>query len=393
MAALHRRALDNLRSENATLKQGQVKATKNTLNRPALANISNIQRRPALGTKKKDEHKEITKGLTRHKASTHLTATEKKDVFIFQDDSEEETRQFENDQIAKLTEQMAEIDVEDIDADDLTNPSLCAEYVKDIYKYMHVLEKKLQPKDYMSRQTNINKKMRSILVDWLIQVQSRFRLLQETLYLTIYTIDRFLAKCDVSRSELQLVGVTAMLIASKYEEMYAPEIGDFVYITDNAYSKVKIRAMEQKMLKACEFDFSNPLALHFLRRNSKAGAVDATKHTMAKYLMELTLIDYDMATLLPSQIAAAASYLSTQLLDKEKAEWTPTLAHYSTYSEAAIFPIVCQMAKLVLTINMEGSKYQAVKSKYAESKFMKISRYPVLVGPYMRELADQVDNA
>lgn len=77
----------------------------------------------------------------------------------------------------------------------------------------------------------------------------------------------------MSRSELQLVGVTAMLIASKYEEMYAPEIGDFVYITDNAYSKQKIRSMEQKMLKACDFDFSNPLCLHFLRRNSKAGSV------------------------------------------------------------------------------------------------------------------------
>ena len=78
---------------------------------------------------------------------------------------------------------------------------------------------------------------------------------------------------DVNRSDLQLIGVTSMLIAAKYEEMYAPEIGDFVYITDNAYSKIKIRAMEQKILKACEFDFSNPLCLHFLRRNSKAGAV------------------------------------------------------------------------------------------------------------------------
>ena len=66
-----------------------------------------------------------------------------------------------------------------------------------------------------------------------------------------------------------------MLVASKYEEMYAPEIGDFVYITDNAYSKTKIRAMEQKMLKGLDFDISNPLCLHFLRRNSKAGSVSA----------------------------------------------------------------------------------------------------------------------
>lgn len=64
-----------------------------------------------------------------------------------------------------------------------------------------------------------------------------------------------------------------MLLASKYEEMFAPEIGDFVYITDNAYSKIKIRSMEQKILRAIEYDFSNPVCLNFLRRNSKAGAV------------------------------------------------------------------------------------------------------------------------
>ena len=78
---------------------------------------------------------------------------------------------------------------------------------------------------------------------------------------------------SVSRSKLQLVGVTAMLIASKYEEMYAPEIADFVYITDNAYSKADIRRMECLILKTLDFNLGRPLPLHFLRRNSKAGEV------------------------------------------------------------------------------------------------------------------------
>ena len=77
----------------------------------------------------------------------------------------------------------------------------------------------------------------------------------------------------MKRNEVQLVGVTAMLLASKYEELYAPEVGDFVYITDNAYSKEKIKTMEHKMLKVLEYDLSNPTCLHFLRRNSKAGEV------------------------------------------------------------------------------------------------------------------------
>ena len=77
----------------------------------------------------------------------------------------------------------------------------------------------------------------------------------------------------MSKSKLQLVGVTSMLLASKYEEMYAPETNDFVYITDNAYTKSDIHKMECLILKSLDFNLGRPLPLHFLRRNSKAGEV------------------------------------------------------------------------------------------------------------------------
>ena len=83
----------------------------------------------------------------------------------------------------------------------------------------------------------------------------------------------FFQRNRVEKCKLQLVGVTAMLIASKYEEMYAPEVRDFEYITDKAYSSAEIRAMEILMLKDMEYSFGNPLCLHFLRRNSRAGDV------------------------------------------------------------------------------------------------------------------------
>lgn len=82
--------------------------------------------------------------------------------------------------------------------------------------------------------------MRAILIDWLIEVHFKFKLLPETLFLTINLIDRYLERVIVNRTKLQLVGVTSMLIASKYEEIYAPEVRDFVYITDNAYTKEEI---------------------------------------------------------------------------------------------------------------------------------------------------------
>lgn len=87
--------------------------------------------------------------------------------------------------------------------------------------------------------------MRAILIDWLIEVHLKFKLLPETLFLTINLIDRYLEKQIIPRTKLQLIGVTSMLISSKYEEIYAPEVRDFVYITDKAYTKEEILAMEQ----------------------------------------------------------------------------------------------------------------------------------------------------
>ena len=75
-----------------------------------------------------------------------------------------------------------------------------------------------------------------------------------------------------------------MLLASKYEEMYAPEIADFVYITDNAYTKSDIRKMECIILKTLDFNMGRPLPLHFLRRNSKAGEVNIYLVFMYRYV-------------------------------------------------------------------------------------------------------------
>lgn len=86
------------------------------------------------------------------------------------------------------------------------------------------------------QQNDINSKMRAILIDWLIDVHLKFKLRPETLFLTTYLIDCYLSKIQIPRTELQLVGVTAMFIASKYEEIYSPEAKDFAFVTDNAYT-------------------------------------------------------------------------------------------------------------------------------------------------------------
>uniref|UniRef100_A0A3Q3LF13 G2/mitotic-specific cyclin-B2 n=1 Tax=Labrus bergylta TaxID=56723 RepID=A0A3Q3LF13_9LABR len=264
--------------------------------------------------------------------------------------------------------------VQDVDELDADQPQLCSEYVKDIYKYLQVLEVEQAVRANYMQGYEITERMRALLVDWLVQVHSRFQLLQETLYLTVAVLDRFLQVQPVSRRKLQLAGVTAMLVACKYEEMYAPEVGDFAYITDN-----------QLVLRSLNFELGRPLPLHFLRRASKVGSSDVERHTLAKYLMELTLIDYDMVHYRPSEVAAAALCLSQLLLDG--VPWSATQQHYSTYDEAHLKPVMQHIAKNIVTVNDGKTKFQAVKNKYSSSKLMKISLLPQLKSSIVTNMA------
>ncbi|XP_034039202.1 G2/mitotic-specific cyclin-B2-like [Thalassophryne amazonica] len=275
--------------------------------------------------------------------------------------------------------------VEDVDEQDADMPQLCSEYVKDIYTYLHALEVQQSVRPRYLQGYEITGSMRALLIDWLVQVHSRFQLLQETLYLTVAILDRFLQVQPVTRKKLQLAGVTAMLVASKYEEMYSPEVGDFAYITDNAFTKSQILEMEQMILKTLKFDLGRPLPLHFLRRASKVANCDVEKHTLAKYLMELTLLDYDMAHYHPSEVAAASLCLAQLLLDGQP--WSETQRHYSTYDDAHLKPVVQHIAKNVVTVNEGKTKFKAVRNKYSSSKLLKVSLLPQLKSSVMKHMA------
>ncbi|XP_010876173.1 G2/mitotic-specific cyclin-B1 [Esox lucius] len=280
------------------------------------------------------------------------------------------------------------LNIKDVDADDYDNPMLCSEYVKDIYKYLQQLEvdQAVKPK-YLEGQ-EITGSMRAILIDWLVQVQIKFRLLQETMYMTVGIIDRFLQDNPVPKKQLQLVGVTAMFIASKYEEMYPPEIADFAFVTDRAYTTAQIRDMEMKILRVLKFSFGRPLPLQFLRRASKIGEVTAEHHTLAKYFVELTMVDYDMVHYPPSQVASAAFALTLKVFDC--GEWNATLQHYMNYTEDCLIPVMQHIAKNVVKVTEGQTKHMAVKNKYSSQKQMRIASISQLKSSLIKDLAKQV---
>uniref|UniRef100_A0A8C5LX98 G2/mitotic-specific cyclin-B1 n=1 Tax=Leptobrachium leishanense TaxID=445787 RepID=A0A8C5LX98_9ANUR len=275
--------------------------------------------------------------------------------------------------------------VQDVDEEDADNPLLCSDYVKDIYSYLRQLEAELAiHPDYLEGQ-GINGHMRAILIDWLVQVHQRFKLLQETLFLTVAILDLFLQANAVPKKLLQLAGVTAMFIACKYEEIYYPTIRDFAFVTDHTYTTGQIRNMELQILSTLQFNIGRPLPLHFLRRASKIGEANAVLHTTAKYFMELALIDYDMAHIPPSKVAAASLCMAMRILST--GEWTLTLQHYMAYTESCLTPVMRNLAKNVLAVNRGLTKFVAVKTKYASSRQLKVSSLPHLNSKIMERLA------
>lgn len=225
----------------------------------------------------------------------------------------------------------------------------------------------------MSGQEDINERMRAILIDWLIEVHLKFKLMPETLYLTVNLIDRYLEQNGVVRQKLQLVGVTAMLLASKYEEIYAPEVRDFVYITDRAYTREQILTMETNMLQSFSFNITTPTAYPFLKRFLKAAGTNTRLTQMATYFMERTLQEYRMLQFLPSMVAAAAVNMAMRSLDH--GQWNSTLEYYTGYSEEQLFPCIQTMEGIIE--HAPNASLKAVFKKWSSTKFGAVARIPL----------------
>ena len=179
--------------------------------------------------------------------------------------------------------------------------------------------------EYMERkQKDVNGKMRSILVDWMVDVSVKFKLKEESVFLMVNILDRYLQAVEVSRAELQLVGVASMFLACKYEEIYAPELKDFVYVTDNAYSKSQVLAMECQILHTLAFQLNFTSALAFFHRLNQLQATHDKQHALIKYILHLSLLHLHLYQYSQSLIAAAALYLVNKLF-KLNTPWSSLL--------------------------------------------------------------------
>lgn len=259
----------------------------------------------------------------------------------------------------------------DDDDEDTYDVTMVAEYAPEIFNYMHELEHKLAPDaNYMNNQDELKWEMRSVLIDWVVQVHSRFNLLPETLYLTVNYIDRFLSKRKVSLSRFQLVGAVALFIAAKYEEINCPTVQEVAYMADNAYSIDDFLKAERFMIDVLEFDLGWPGPMSFLRRTSKADDYDYETRTLAKYFLEITVMDARFVASQPSWLAAGAHYLSRRLLNR--GEWTEAHIFYSGYTELQLRPL----AEVILNNCRDApTHHKAIFEKYQERRYRRSATF------------------
>lgn len=269
------------------------------------------------------------------------------------------------------------------------DPTYVTEYSPEICDYFLEEEWNLyRERAYMERQSEVTDRMRKILVDWLIDVVSEFNNHPETFYLAVDIIDRFLYQREIPRTKLQLVGITAVLIAAKHEEIWPPTVNDCVVVTANTYTSREVIEMEREIAVCLRFKFTvpttYPLASHFL---------DAAKCTPqardAVFLfLESAAHCYAMLTYMPSRIAAAATVLgrlfvvfnnSPHRADDSftmslSAFWGVDLMKVSNgISVEELTPVVTQLLPFTQRLCSSSSKLQAVRRKYLSQKYHSVA--------------------
>jgi len=262
----------------------------------------------------------------------------------------------------------------DFDLETFGDPQQHSEYAMETFQYYKDREAPFRVPDYMSAQMEITDVMRAILVDWLVEVQESFELNHETLYTAVKMTDLYLSKKQVRKEDLQLVGATSCLIACKVDERIPPMVDDFLYVCDDAYTRDQLMKMERKMLGVVGFDLGYSLSYRFLRRFGRVCKVTMPVLTLARYILELSLMEYSVnVDISESEVAAGCLVLAFKM--KGIKGYGSTLTYYSGFELTELD----SMVQKLLTMLQKPAKdnLKTVRSKYSHRVFHEVAGTPV----------------
>jgi cyclin B len=351
-------------STNKTIKSKSKNSSKNKKNnsKEKIKNISN--------------NKSITKSKTKA-IKIKITEKDNKKYFTIKEKDKEKEKEI-NSKInnVDLYEYKNYINIEHV-----TNKQIPKEYLNVIYSNLLKEEKEgINPKpiyNYMNDQKEINEQMRSILVDWIIDVHHKFGFTDETLYMTVLIIDRYSTIRQISRMKFQLLGITALMISCKHEEIDLPKIKDFLYITDNAYTKEEMVKMENDVLRALNFNLLFPSPIKFFEYLSVNFNFSKKLHFMGKYLMETFLIDIKNIKYKASVISCACAYIVMKFF-KINGYQESYNKKFFMLDENEDLPLGhgvkdCAQDICYLVDNINNSNYLSCFKKYSNNEFEKVA--------------------
>ena len=180
--------------------------------------------------------------------------------------------------------------------------------------------------------------------------------------------------------QLQLLGITSLFVAAKYAENYPPCIRYMACTTANSYSCKEIREMEEKILRKLQYMFNKPHMLNFLRRYSKVAGVTSLELSLAKYILELSLLQSELSAVSPSLKAASALQLALRFSPTKRTTtptWPAVLVKYSTYEEEHL-TATKKALKEALCYGHNHPKLVGSKIKFSSSRFECVSKIPKL---------------
>ncbi|XP_046683646.1 G2/mitotic-specific cyclin-B3-like [Homalodisca vitripennis] len=250
----------------------------------------------------------------------------------------------------------------------------CATYFYEIFEYLKSREEYFKIRDYMKMQKSLSPQARAILVDWMVEGQEHLELDHETLYLGVKLVDSYLSHIKVSKKSLQLVGAASLMIAAKYEQGMSPNIEDILSICDESYTLRNMTKMEVKILKVINFELGFPLSYMFLRTYARCSNTPLPLLTLARFVLEFTLMDYSVVFLSDSKLAAAALYIAFKM--KKEQEWDDKLVNCTGYRIEDFIHIAHALNNI---LHQEPRQcIQAVRNKYSDKVFYEVAKIPLV---------------
>ena len=262
---------------------------------------------------------------------------------------------------------------------DFVHPLIEKDYLMDNLQDLHQREKTSFPNPNYLRSHPIDNRKRSILVDWLVEMTHKTSFKQETLFLAVCYIDRYLSQASIKVNELQLLGVTALLITCMYKELRSEHlhVNECVFLTNNMYTRAQIYDMELRILTVLRFDVGTPTTSTFMDIFSGLCDMERVEMAVTRYIAELSLLQGGkMLRFLPSMRAASALLLGSCAVNEIKPKPSElALSKPFGYTMDELRPCMEELAELHR--RAPYAKLRVVRVKYSEELYYCVSTLAV----------------